>query len=138
MYPSRWFIVLFCLALLPGCRRDRDPDPQTSPPPPPVTVRGDASQAPQRLDNLVDDVISAQTPAEEAERMRQLREYMVDEDLTYRTRITRPTDTRAIDRGASTLTGPLRVEVDISRGRQVLRTFTFTPRDNRNLTALGQ
>jgi len=135
---QRLILAMALFAILQGCQRDREPDPRTTPPPPPMTVRGDASPAPQKLDDLVDDVTRAQTPAEEAERLKRLREYMVDNDLTYSTRITRTTDTRAIDSGASTITEPLRVTVDVSQGRQVLRTFAFIPRDNRNLVHLGQ
>ena len=102
-----------------------------------MTSTGD-SLAPRDLNRLVDDVTTAETPAEESQALTRLRDYLVDKRLTYRTHITRTTDTRPIDRGASTVTGPLRVEVEISQGTQVLRTFSFIPRDNRNLVMLGQ
>jgi len=102
-----------------------------------VTSQGD-SLAPRDLNRLIDDVTTAQTPPEESDALKRLRDYLVDEKLTYRTHITRTTDSRAIDRGASTLTGPLRVDVELSQGKQVLRTFSFIPRDNRNLVLLGQ
>jgi hypothetical protein len=91
-------------------------------------------------DSLTDHVAAvqnAQTPAAEGDAIRRLRKYESDNGLTYTIRTARTFDNLPVN-DPSTLTDPVRAEVTIFRGRDVLRTFQFIAKDNRNLALLGE
>ena len=57
--------------------------------------------------------------------------------MTYTVRtVNRDTGERVA--GATESTLPLRVEVSLFRGRDLVRSFSFLPKDNRNLSLLGE
>jgi hypothetical protein len=89
------------------------------------------------LGRLVSDVQTAQTAQQEAEALRRLRKYESDHGLTYATRSFRTYDNVAVD-DPSVSRDPVRTEVTIFRGRDTLRTFQFVPKDNRNLSLMGE
>lgn len=89
------------------------------------------------LGRLVSDVQTAPTAREEAEALRRLRKYETDHGLTYATRSFRTYD-NALVADPSVSRDPVRTEVTIFRGRDTLRTFQFVPKDNRNLSVLGE
>ena len=82
---------------------------------------------------------SARTPAAEADAIRNLRQWEIDNRLTYRIRTVR-TDTNAAVPDPSTLGPgvPVRTEVTLFRGRDAVRTFQFTPKDKANLALFGE
>ena len=57
--------------------------------------------------------------------------------LTYQIQTVRIED-GAVVQDASARATPVRATVTIFRGREVVRTFNFTPRDNRNLALFGE
>jgi len=89
------------------------------------------------LGQLVSDVQTAQTAQQEAEALRRLRKYESDHGLTYATRSFRTYDNVSVN-DPSVSRDPVRTEVTIFRGRDTLRTFQFVPKDNRNLSLMGE
>jgi hypothetical protein len=98
-----------------------------------VPVQRDAATA----DDYVAAVQSARTPAQEADAIRALRQWEVRNDFTYQIRTTRIEDNAAIE-SASVGAVPVRAQVTIYRGREVVRTFSFAVKDNRNLALFGE
>jgi hypothetical protein len=82
-------------------------------------------------------VQGAKSPVDEAEALRQLRKYETDHGLTYTVRTFRTFDGTEVP-GSSLASQPVRAQVTIYRGREVLQSFNFIPRDNRNLAILGE
>src|SRR5205814_3439275 len=80
---------------------------------------------------------SAPTPAAEADAIRSLRQWEISNRMTYRIRTIRTEDNAVID-AASVKNQPFRAHVTIYRGREVVRTFSFIPKDNRNLVLFGE
>jgi hypothetical protein len=80
---------------------------------------------------------TARTPAEEADAIRQLRKWEIDNGLTYQIRNVR-TDTGELVADPSVLAVPVRTEVTIYRGRDTVQTFVFTPKANKNLALFGE
>ncbi|MEA2736107.1 MAG: hypothetical protein QOE14_2558, partial [Humisphaera sp.] len=95
------------------------------------TPQGDA------LGRMVSDVQNAPTAEAEASALRRLRDYVKDNGYTYSIRSFRPDDNAPI-KDPSVRHDPVRSEVTIFRGRDTLRSFQFMPRDNRNLSQLGE
>jgi hypothetical protein len=111
-----------------GAPRTMDTPSQT------IVIESEQTDA---LGRLISDVQTAQSAPEEAEALRRLRKYETDNGLTYATRSFRTYD-NAVVADPSVSRDPVRTEVTIFRGRDTLRTFQFVPRDNRNLSALGE
>jgi hypothetical protein len=88
------------------------------------------------LENEVINLMKAPTPAAEADAINRLRAEMSSKGLTYTINTTRTYDGAAVP-SASVGNQPVRAEVTIYRGRDVVRTFNFVPQDNRNLAKLG-
>ena len=82
---------------------------------------------------------SAPTPAAEADAIRRLRRWEIDNGITYRVHSVR-TDTNTPVPDASTLGRgvPVRTEVTLFRGRDPIQTFQFTPKDKANLALFGE
>jgi hypothetical protein len=117
------------LVVVVGCRGGETPRvPDESRP-----VRAEAAEA----DDYVAAIRSAPTAAAEADAIRALRRWEVRNGLTYQVETVRLEDGAPV-RGASVGDTPVRATVTIFRGREVVRTFRFTPRDNRNLALLGE
>lgn len=122
--------VATCL-MFTGCRRDQ---PRTMDRPSQgSSVRAEADA----LQTRIAEVQGAQSGAAEADALRRLRAYWVENGLTYRIVGIRTDDNVAV--AAPSMVGdPVRAEVTVFRGRDILRTFQFVPRDNRNLALLGE
>ena len=96
--------------------------------------------APREADRLRDLAVAVQTPRDayaEADAIKRLRAYLSQNNLTYTTRAVRA-DANTVVESPATSAAPVRVTMEVFRGREALYTFTFVPRDNRNLALLGQ
>ena len=96
--------------------------------------------APREADRVRELALRVQTPRdkfEEAEAIKELRAYLARNSMTYTVRAFRPDSDEPVQ-SPSTATTPVRVVMEIFRGRESLYTFAFVPRDNRNLALLGQ
>jgi hypothetical protein len=96
--------------------------------------------APRDADRLRTLALAVQTPRDtyaEADAIKRLRAYLSQNNLTYTTRAVR-TDSETVVESPATAAAPVRVTMEVFRGREPLYTFTFVPRDNRNLALLGQ
>lgn len=98
-----------------------------------ATVRREADT----VNDRIAAVQGAKSPVDEAEALRQLRKYETDHGLTYTVRTFRTFDGTEVP-GSSLASQPVRAQVTIYRGREVLQSFNFIPRDNRNLAILGE
>ena len=126
-------VVSVCLMF--GCQpRERRETTVVLPPDP---VPPSAPREASRLRDLAMDVQTPRDPYEEAEAIKRLRAYLAQNNLTYTARAVRA-DSDAVVESPATSTAPVRITVEVFRGREPLYTFTFVPRDNRNLTLLGQ
>ena len=126
------FAILLA-ALFVGCRAHVSADPKPQPPRESVSVQRQA----ENLDDYITNVQGAQTQQQEADAIRALRKYEISNGLTYKIATFRPAD-NAVITDASTVAQPVRTQVTIFRGRDVLRTFNFVPKDNRNLALFGE
>jgi len=88
-------------------------------------------------DDYVTNVVTARTPAAEADAIRKLRKWEVDNGMTYAVKAYRSSDYAELD-DPSTVREPVRAEVTIYRGRDPVRSFVFQPKDNRNLALFGE
>jgi hypothetical protein len=88
-------------------------------------------------DDYIASIQAARTPAEEADAIRKLRQWELANGLTYRIQTTRIEDNAAVDPSSAGVV-PVRAHVTIYRGRDVLRTFNFAVKDNRNLALFGE
>ena len=124
------FVTLSCIV---GChsstRTETVDETHTSS----ATVRHDADT----VNDRIAAVQGAKSPVDEAEALRKLRKYETDHGLTYTVRTFRTFDGTEVP-SSSLSTQPVRAQVTIFRGREVLQTFNFVPRDNRNLAILGE
>jgi len=98
-----------------------------------VAVQRDAVTA----DDYVMNVITAHTPAAEADAIRKLRQWEIDNGMTYTVKAYRSSDYSEIP-DPSVVREPVRAEVTIYRGRDPIRSFVFQPKDNRNLALFGE
>jgi hypothetical protein len=73
----------------------------------------------------------------EAEVLRNLHQYEVDHNLTYKVQAVR-LDTNTPVAAPATHPYPIRVDVQIFKGEIPLYTISFVPRDNRNAALLGE
>src|SRR5687768_6673495 len=146
MLPSvhRTIVLLSVVALigLIGCRAsvETSPPPDTTIVETETVVRGAPSRTRSEAEHIRDYALAIQNSRdriEEAANIRRLADYLADRDLLFTV-----TGERAIDysrvEGLSTSPDRLRVRVDVFRGQQPIQSFTFIPRDNRNLSLLGQ
>ena len=126
------YVIFFLAFLAIGCHHDADHAQQMARP-----TGGSAQHVAATLDDYVDAVQRAKTPAEEADALQGLHQYESDHGLTYVVHTVRSYDNAPIA-SASVGNQPVRADVTIQRGRQVVKTFSFVPRDNRNLALLGE
>jgi hypothetical protein len=98
-----------------------------------VPLQRDAATA----DDYVAAIQCARTPAPEADAIRALRQWEVRNGFTYQIRTTRVEDNAPIE-SASVGAVPVRAQVTVYRGREVVRTFSFPVKDNRNLALFGE
>jgi len=134
-------LISVCFLAIAGCQHN-DPGPrgapQTADRPSQTTVVVEGSAAAtDSLDKLVSDVQTAKTAQAEADALRQLRKYETEHGMTYATRSFRTYD-NAVVADPSVSHDPVRTEVTIFRGRDTVRTFQFVPKDNRNLSVMGE
>ena len=87
---------------------------------------------PVTAEDYVTDVVTAPTPAAEADAIRRLRQWEIDNGMTCTIKARRSSDYSAVQ-DPSTVREPLRAEVTFYRGLDPVRSFVFEPRDNRNL-----
>ena len=128
-------IGLCAIAVLAGCRASAEVDPDPMPPQP--SESKSVQRQARTLDDFVADIQGAQTQQQEADAIRALREYERRNGLTYKIETFRTADSAPVA-DASTATVPVRAQITIFRGREVVRTFNFVPHDNRNLTLFGE
>jgi hypothetical protein len=127
-------LAITLLALTSACRpRERRTTVVLPPEPVPPHAPGEV----ERLRTLA---LRVQTPTDkydEATAIKDLRSYLARNDMTYTIRATRPDADAPVEAPAASAT-PVRVVMEIFRGRESLYTFAFVPIDNRNLALLGQ
>jgi hypothetical protein len=125
-------VLVATVTLIAGCRSDVDSDP---------TPRRPSGASVQRqkssVDDYVADVQGAKNAQQEADALRELRKHMISNGLTYDIKAFRTHDNVLVP-SPSTVTGPLRAQMTVYRGRDVVMTFNFVPHDNRNLAILGE
>jgi hypothetical protein len=98
-----------------------------------IPVRQEAASA----DDYIAAIHAARTPAAEADAIRNLRKWEIANGFTYTIRNVRTDTNMPIDDPSATNV-PVRSDVTIYRGREVVRSFSFFPRDNRNLALFGE
>ena len=130
---KRALLVIFAAALFGGCRAHDDRDPIPPRPRESPSVQRQAAT----LDDFVADIQGAQTQQQEADAIRALREYERTNGLTYKIDTFRTADNVPVE-DPSTARFPVRAQITIYRGREVVRTFNFVPHDNRNLALFGE
>jgi len=89
------------------------------------------------VDGIARSVTAAPDAAAEADALRRLHRYAADHGLTYTVRTVRVADNVEI-KSASVGGQQVTALVTLFHGRDVVRTFSFVPRDNRNLALLGE
>lgn len=124
--------MLLCLSTMPGCKAPAEAAAAGSP-----SQRGSVQREATTADDYVMNVITAPDPAAEADALRKLRQWEIDNGMTYRLKVYRSSDYAEVE-DASTVREPVRAEVTIYRGRDPVRSFVFQPKDNRNLAILGE
>src|SRR4051812_40805287 len=90
-----------------------------------TTVRRDADT----LDNYAAAVQAAHTPTEEADALRSLHQWMAKNGFTYQTQAVRVADNVPL-RDPSVSGQPVSVTMTVYRGRDMVKTFSFVPKDN--------
>lgn len=142
-YRTRYTPLLTSLlgcALLAGCYHGpRDEESTTTvvvhrPPSVYVAPPRDDAEAIQRL---ATEIQVARDAGVEADALQRLHKYETDHNLTYQVQTTR-IDTNTIVRSGSVQPYPIRVDVTVFKAQLPLYTFSFVPRDNRNLAILGE
>jgi hypothetical protein len=128
-------IAILLAAVLIGCHGHGSSDTPANPPPPRESTS--VQRTADNLDDYVTYVQGAQTQQQEADAIRALRKYEISNGLTYKIATFRPAD-NAVVTNASTTAQPVRAQVTVFRGRDVVRTFNFVPKDNRNLALFGE
>jgi hypothetical protein len=124
--------TLVTLSTLAGCKATPDTD-RVETRSKRVPVQREAVTA----DDYVMNVVTAPTAAAEADAIRKLRQWEIDNGMTYTVKARRSSDYSEVE-DPSTVREPLRAEVTIYRGRDPVRSFVFQPRDNRNLALFGE
>lgn len=99
----------------------------------PSVTRTDA----EALAILASDIQTAQDGASEGEALQRLHQWEVDHNLTYKVQAIR-VDNNALIASPSTYPYPVRIDVSIYRQSTPVYSFSFVPRDNRNLTLMGE
>jgi hypothetical protein len=125
-------LTLAGAASISGCRASASIEP----PPPSVTETRITTQDGNDLQRLARRIITAQTSTDEANALQALSDYEKANNLTYQTQVVR-LDTNTIVSSGSVQPYPLRVDVYIFKGQVGTYSFSFVPRDNRNLALLG-
>jgi hypothetical protein len=100
-------------------------------------VGGSAQRQANAMEDDILAIMRAPTPAAEADAIRRLHRELSDKGMTYTINTIRTYDNVRVN-SPSVGNDPVRAEVTIFRGRDVVRTFNFVPQDNRNLALLGE
>ena len=134
---SMWRAVVMSMILvaLTSACRPRERRTTVVLPPEPVPPH-----APGEVDRLRTLALRVQTPRDrfdEADAVKDLRAFLSRNEMTYTVRATRTDADAPVEAPAMSAT-PVRVVMEIFRGRESLYTFAFVPLDNRNLALLGQ
>ena len=117
-------VFITCAAIaVAGCHSNKGMDRPTQA----TSVRHEAAS----VDDYIVQIQEARSPQQEADALRALRKHMTDNGLTYQTRTFRVADNTPVQ-VASAQGQTVRAEVTLFRGREVVRTFYFVPKDNRN------
>ena len=132
---------VLAIGLLIGCQASVE-----TPPPPrdsyseETTTYARPSRARTEAEHIRDYALAIQNSRdriEEASNLQRLNDYLAQRDLTFNV-----TGERAVDytrvQNLSSSPDRLRVRIDVYRGQQPIQSFTFLPRDNRNLALIGQ
>ena len=122
--------LLLATTLFIGCAK-RGPSRPATPQAQPL------HRAAGELERRVVAVMEAPTPAAEGDALKKLHDYKADHGLTYDVKTFRTYDNQRIE-AASIGNQPVRADVTIYNGREIVRTFSFVPHDNRNLALLGE
>jgi hypothetical protein len=120
-------LVIACVTIVSGCKST-----PATPRPESASIRREADS----VDDHATAVQSARTPTEEADAIRNLRQWEVKNGLTYTISAVRVADNVPV-KEPSASGQPVTVTVTIYRGRDVVKTFSFVPKDNRNLVLFG-
>ena len=88
------------------------------------------------IDDLVSNIRQARTAADEADAIRKLHGYESAHGLTYTVQTTRAADGMVVQ-SPSVHGEPVVAHVTVFQGREVVRRFSFIPKDNANLALLG-
>jgi len=132
---------VFVIGLLIGCQASVE-----TPPPPrettetETTVTRSQSRARTEAEQIRDYALAIQNSRdriEEAANIQRLNDYLAQRDLTFTVNGERALDYTKVQ-NLSSSPDRLKVRMDIYRGQQPIQSFTFIPRDNRNLTLIGQ
>jgi hypothetical protein len=91
----------------------------------------------QSIRQLGANLNNAPDRVSEAAAARQLWQYMRDNGLTYQINTVRATDGARVE-SASVSNEPVRVNMTIFRGTQLVGDVSFLPRDNRNIAVLSE
>jgi hypothetical protein len=111
-----------------GCKSSPGPTPRAES----SSIRSEANT----VDDYASTIQTARTPTEEADAIRNLRQYEVKNGLTYQIQAVRVADNVPV-KEPSASGQPVTVTVTIYRGRDTVKTFSFVPKDNRNLVLFG-
>ncbi|CAN5653114.1 hypothetical protein BH09PLA1_BH09PLA1_37110 [soil metagenome] len=136
MRHARLTLLALMTCTLVGCRASSDAQPATRAPDAMPRERRTRSEA-DTIRDFAQQIHNSRDRIEEAAALRRLQEYLSDRSLTFNVFGQRAADD-AVVRSLSTQSGTLRVRLDVYRGQEPIQSFTFIPRDNRNLTLLGQ
>jgi hypothetical protein len=116
-------------------------------PPPPTGTESETTtyRAPSRArteaEHVRDRALAIQRAndrIEEAAAIQRLVDYFADRKLIFNVTAQRAIDYSPLASPLSASPDRMRVRVDVYRGQQPIQSFTFIPRDNRNLALLGQ
>ena len=98
---------------------------------------GSASHERDELGDKIRAVQQARDAAAEADAIHNLHQYESSHGLTYTVQTTRLADNVPIASASVGMTS-VNATVTVYHGQQVVRTFSFVPKDNRNLALLGE
>ena len=122
-------IVVAGIAAVAGCRNT----PSTNAGPEPKVTHGDSDD----VRDLATAVQTAPDAVAEAAALRKLQRYAAKERYTYTVNTYLVSSGERV-RSATVSTAPIRVEMSIYRADQPVHTFSFIPRDNRNIEIIAK
>ena len=119
----RTIVMILVCCVIAGCH-------SSTPPTPSATV----SRSNERtIENYADDIRTAPDGLAEANALKAFRQYCIDHGYTYRVL---PAD-RSVA-AASVRDRPIATTVAVYRAEEHIYTFSFIPRDNRNLALIAK